>query len=253
MSDPSVTILNADRVPEEVEADIARTKAETIKAEAEARKASAEAAKTEHEAEVARIEAEEAGFALEKVKINFDREQEKRDRELAENSYQHIYYFNERIDAGSVKVCMQELDYWDRSAPECPIEIIFFSPGGGVIEGMALFDKITQLRAQGHQVTTAAIGYAASMAGILLQAGDKRVMGHESYILIHEVSFGAGGKIGEVEDEVAFVKKIQSRVLDIFASRSKLSKATIARKWRRKDWWLDSTEALKAGFVDELR
>jgi ATP-dependent protease ClpP protease subunit len=78
-------------------------------------------------------------------------------------------------------------------------------------------------------------------------------MGHESYILIHEVSFGAGGKIGEVEDEVAFVKKIQSRVLDIFASRSKLSKATIARKWRRKDWWLDSTEALKAGFVDELR
>jgi len=241
------------RTPQEIDADINKTKAETEKAQAEARKALAEAMKTEHEAEVARIEADEARYALKKVEINFERDKEKRQRELADNTYHHIYYFNSAVNSTSVKECMEELAYWHRSCPDCDIEIIFFSPGGSVIDGMALFDYIQQIRTQGHHVITTCLGYAASMAGILLQAGDQRVMGKESYILIHEVSFGAGGKIGEVEDEVAFVKKIQSRVLDIFAARSKLSKSAIARKWRRKDWWLDSTEALKLGFVDELR
>jgi len=241
------------RTPEEIAADIAKTQAETEKAQAEACKAQAEARKTNFEADEARIQALEADYALKKVEINFERDQEKRQRELADNVYHHIYYFNSAVNSTAVKECMEELAYWSRSCPGCDIEIIFFSPGGAVIDGMALFDYIQQIRAQGHHVTTTCLGYAASMAGILLQAGDERVMGKESYILIHEVSFGAGGKIGEVEDEVAFVKKIQSRVLDIFANRSKLTKGAIARKWRRKDWWLDSAEALKLGFVDSLR
>jgi ATP-dependent Clp endopeptidase proteolytic subunit ClpP len=249
-----------ERTTAEIEAEVEKTKAEAEKAKAEARKAVAEALKLEHEAEEARIEAKEADYALQKVEINHARELEKRERELAENSYHHIYTFEGAVNDMSVNKCINELNYWHRSDPGCPIEVIFFSPGGSVIDGMALFDYLQHLRAGGHHITTTAMGYAASMAGILLQAGDKRVMSRESYILIHEVSFGAAGKIGEVEDEVAFVKKIQSRVLDIFAERSKasgaerpLTKAAIARKWRRKDWWLDSVEALRHGFVDEVR
>ena len=55
------------------------------------------------------------------------------------------------------------------------------------------------------------------MAGILLQAGDIRIMGAESWLMIHEISFGASGKIGEIEDTVEWVKKIQERVVKIFA------------------------------------
>ena len=29
--------------------------------------------------------------------------------------------------------------------------------------------------------------------------------------------------------------------------------AAIKRRWHRKDWWIDSDEALKLGFVDEIR
>jgi ATP-dependent protease ClpP protease subunit len=91
------------------------------------------------------------------------------------------------------------------------------------------------------------------MAGILLQAGDVRIMGKESWLLIHQVSFGASGSFGEVEDTTKWVDRIQDRVLDIFASRSKMSKAQIKRKWNRTDWWISSDEALKLGFVDETR
>jgi ATP-dependent protease ClpP protease subunit len=93
---------------------------------------------------------------------------------------------------------------------------------------------------------------AASMAGILLQAGDERVMGKETWVLLHEASFLAAGKIGEVDDTVEWVKKVQKRILAIFAGRSNLSRSQIERRWKRKDWWLSSTDCLKHGFVDKV-
>jgi ATP-dependent Clp protease protease subunit len=148
---------------------------------------------------------------------------------------------------------MHVLTEWSRKEPGCPIEIRFNSPGGSVIDGMAFWDFLMSLKRDGHHLTTVAIGYAASMAGILLQAGDTRVMYAESWLMIHEVSFGARGKIGDIEDTVEWVKKIQARVIDIFAERSRLSKAQIKRNWARKDWWLDARESLRDGFIDEIR
>jgi ATP-dependent Clp endopeptidase proteolytic subunit ClpP len=175
---------------------------------------------------------------------------------LAGDHYHRTYVYNGSINATGVQSCMAKLAEWQRTAatdaPE-PIEIVFNSPGGSVIDGMALFDYIQVLRRAGHRITTVTYGMAASMAGILLQAGDVRVMGKESYLLIHEVAFGAGGKIGEVEDEVAFVKKIQGRIVRILADRSVLTQQQIKRNWQRKDWWLDSDEALRLKLVDEVR
>ena len=71
--------------------------------------------------------------------------------------------------------------------------------------------------------------------------------------MIHEASFGSSGKTSEVEDRVEWVKRVQERILDIFAARSHMTKRAIKTKWARKDWWLSSDEALKAGFVDAIR
>ncbi len=174
---------------------------------------------------------------------------------LAGDHYHRTYVYNGSINAAGVQSCMAKLAEWHRTAGPSPeaIEIVFNSPGGSVIDGMALFDYIQVLRRAGHQITTVTYGMAASMAGILLQAGDVRVMGKESYLLIHEIAFGAGGKIGEIEDEVAFAKKIQGRIVTILSERSNLSPATIKKNWARKDWWLDSDEALRLGLVDEVR
>jgi ATP-dependent Clp endopeptidase proteolytic subunit ClpP len=147
---------------------------------------------------------------------------------------------------------MRRLAIWHRLEPGSDIEIIFTSPGGDVISGLALFDYIQELRASGHKVTTKAQGYAASMASILLQAGDVRVMNAEAWLLIHEASFGAGGKLGEVEDTVEWVKKVSKRIKDIYAKRSSLTAPQIEQRWRRKDWWIDADEALKLGFCDEI-
>ena len=85
--------------------------------------------------------------------------------------------------------------------------------------------------------------------------GDVRVMGRESYLMIHEISAGAGGKIGEINDAVKFYERVCERVVDIFVSRSggKCSRAQFKKNWNRADWWIDSAEALRWGFVDAVR
>ena len=260
------------------------------------------------------------GYALEFALLNKTiaeistrREQRSEDIAMAGDRFKHFYAYNEPVTARSVTECISQLTEWQRLAPVVDgvsqpmvITIVFDSPGGSVIDGLHLYDFIQELKFQGHTIITKTLGMAASMAGILLQAGTKRVMGSEAYVLIHEVSFMAGGPIGVVEDEVEFVKMIQARVLDIFARKAARAlegpklpketetayqkrlderfderrdffehgkrveakinvKATSTRKattrtqitreggWSRKDWWLNSDQALEAGFVDEVQ
>ena len=94
---------------------------------------------------------------------------------------------------------------------------------------------------------------AASMGGVLLQAGTRRIMAPQSSLLIHEAQFNTSGSFGQVEDQVDYVKKLQERILDILAERSTLSKRQIKTRWLRKNWWLMADEALELGFVDAIK
>lgn len=212
--------------------------AEASKLNAEADAASAQARKTVAEAELVELQL-------------WVTEREEADS-LSRCWYTRTFHFTAPVDQSAVAACIDATERWQKLDPKAPITIILTSPGGSVIPGVALFDHILALRSRGCEVIIVVRGYAASMAAILLQAGSKRVMGPQSYLLIHEVSAGTGGKMGEMEDDLGFYRMLQGRIVDIFATRSKLTKKEIRDKWRRKDWWLDSTEAMKLGLVDEI-
>tara|TARA_Y100000593_G_scaffold94174_1_gene192004 strand:- start:15657 stop:16406 length:750 start_codon:yes stop_codon:yes gene_type:complete len=221
-----------NRSKAEIEADIRKVEAEVRQIEAEARKLEAEAARAE-------IDYEDAATA--------------RDKRLATDEENFLFRFSRDVNEASVAGCMTKLTQWHRRSPKCDIEIVFSSPGGSIIDGFELFDFIQDLRNNGHKITTGSLGMAASMAGILLQAGDVRWIGHQAWMMIHRAAFGAIGKTYEVEDEVRLVKRIEDRCLDIFISRSKLTKQKIKRNWDRKDWWIDADECLELGLVDEIK
>jgi ATP-dependent Clp protease protease subunit len=164
-----------------------------------------------------------------------------------------LYTFYGGVDRNSVRECIEDLGKWSRRTPNGDMRIIFNSPGGSVLDGLALYDYIQELRSAGHYIETVTLGMAASMGGVLLQAGERRVAGRNAHILIHEVSSLNMGKVSEMEDELEFCKKLQTKILDILAERSTMSKAQIKRRWSRKDWWIDSQEALDLGFIDEIR
>lgn len=181
-----------------------------------------------------------------------DRERREADNQ-ADADVARIYSFLESVTTDSVADCMDDLGIWARRDPGRPITIIFNSPGGSVIEGLALYDFLDDLK-KSHdvEITTVARGMAASMGGVLLQAGDKRIVGRNAHVLIHEVSSVGFGKLSEMEDEVKFCKRLQERLLDILADRSTMSKRQIRTKWKRKDWWLDAKETVSLGFADEI-
>lgn len=187
--------------------------------------------------------------------------QRKWDDIRAGDPYHRLYRFNSEVSGKSVADAITQLNLWRRQEPGADIEIIFSSPGGDVVSGMAFWDYLKGLKEAGHKLTTGSEGYAASMAGILLQAGDVRWIGRESYLLIHEIQAGMMGSFGELEDRMKWLEKVQQRILDIFALRCAAAtggdkdaiRKRIAKEWKRTDWWLDSKEALSLGLVDQVR
>jgi ATP-dependent Clp endopeptidase proteolytic subunit ClpP len=174
-----------------------------------------------------------------------------RDENASSNEAQ-VYYFHGPVSPITSADCVELLAMWARKNPGSDMTVVFNSPGGSVFEGLALYDSIQDIRARGHHVTTKSIGMAASMGGVLLQAGDERVMGQNGFMLIHEVSGGNMGKASELEDVLKFMGRLQDKCCGILASRSTLSVAQIKRRWKKTDWWLDSEEALRYGFIDRI-
>ncbi len=220
--------------------------AETAHLEARALKEQAETRKLDAEARYARAQADAAELLL-------DREHEKRAKELAADEHHRVYVFDQAVSDTSVKRCINQLTTWARQDPKCAIEVQINSPGGSIFDGFALIDFIRDLREKGHHVTMLAYGMAASMAGVLLQVADTRVMGANCLMLIHEGSLGAMGDFDKVEDRVELMKLMHKRILTLFTARANVSEGFIRTRWRRKDWWLTAETALKHGFIDEIR
>lgn len=205
-------------------------------------------------AEIAALESEQAAnAAVARMKTyEADLLEHRVLNERASSDEANIYYFHGAVNSISSSDCIESVGFWTRKRPGSDITIIFNSPGGGVFEGLALYDFIKDIRARGHKVTTKSVGMAASMGGILLQAGEERVMGPNAYMLIHEVSAGTMGKVSEMEDALEFSNRLQEKLLSILAERSSMTAAQIKRKWKKKDWWLDAQEALELGFIDRI-
>lgn len=216
------------------------------KERAELRQALADAAKAETEAARAALE-------LEAREVEVEAARKHRERHDALDGSNRVYYFNDAVDPYSVEACRNTLRAWSRLYPGEPIEVVFNSPGGSVFDGFDLFDVIRDLSAKGHHVTTVVAGIAASMAGVLVQAGDTRVIGRRSYLHLHEVSTGALGKASDLKDTAELAERLTMDACRIYAERSNKTADEVYEMMRRHEVYLTAEEALDLGFVDVIR
>lgn len=199
-------------------------------------------------------QATEALFAAQTKNIelqNIITEKQLKEHDASQDVHR-IYTFTATVSAPSVVSCISVLGQWFREDPSRPATVVFNSPGGDVVEGLALFDFIKSLQARGMIVNTHAIGEVASMAAVLLQAGNQRTIGPNCYMLLHEVTAADIGTLTQLTDKVRFFKELQNRLLDILAERSTLSKRSITRGWKNKDWAFFGDEAVAKGFADAV-
>jgi ATP-dependent Clp endopeptidase proteolytic subunit ClpP len=180
-------------------------------------------------------------------------EDTERDRQVKLGKIRVLDIFD-AIMPKNVYAWIDALEHWSRRDPGGDITININSPGGSVTHGLALYDTIQRLRRNGHRVTVRGSGLVASMASVLLQAGDERVMDKRAKLLIHEGGANMRGEMtaGEMEDAQFFGKVLRDDILDIYVERSNMTKRQIETKWKRRDWLLTADEALKYGFVDRV-
>jgi ATP-dependent Clp endopeptidase proteolytic subunit ClpP len=188
--------------------------------------------------------------AIKRLKLKSEREYQR--RKAADASAARIYTFTAGVNSDTVARAIDTVGQWVREDRTRPVEVVFNSPGGAVFAGLGLYDFLRLVDEAGTPVTTTATGYAASMGGVLLQAGSTRRMTPNAWLMIHEVSSIAIGKSSELADNAELSKRLYDQLVGILAERSSLSAAQIKRKSDRRDWWLGAGEALEHGFVDEI-
>jgi ATP-dependent Clp protease protease subunit len=109
----------------------------------------------------------------------------------------NIIFIGTPIDDNIANLVIAQMLFLAQEDPEKDIQLYINSPGGSITAGMAIYDTMQYVK---NDVTTICIGQAASMAALLLAAGQnkKRLALPNSRILIHQPSMG--GLSGQATD-----------------------------------------------------
>lgn len=142
------------------------------------------------------------------------------------------------------------LDQRDQSKD---IYLYINSPGGSVVDGLAIYDTIQFIR---PDVVTLCVGEAASMASVLLAAGTKgkRKALPNSRIMIHQISstFGSQSiKLSDQEIDLKETRRLEDRVNEILAFHTGKTPKQI-KKDSKDDYWFSPEDAKNYGLVDQI-
>ena len=153
------------------------------------------------------------------------------------------------VDADSVNALIRELRYLQRQDPEGEITMYINSPGGGVDNGLALYDV---MQAISCPVRTVCVGLAASMAALLFISGSRRDMLPHSRLMIHDPLIvrtgGSALRLKAVSDDLMETRQITARVI---AEHSGKSLEEILEK-TATDSFFRAEEAVAFGLADNI-
>lgn len=161
-----------------------------------------------------------------------------------------MIYLNCNVEESSATEIIRDLLKLD-SCNHKDITMYINSGGGSVSAGLAIYDIMNMIKSD---VKTICIGRCASIASIILINGakGKRFILPNAEIMIHELSSSMIGKISEVEGRFEHAREINNRIQEIIVKKTKKSLEEIKIETDRKDTWMNSQEALKYGFIDEI-
>ncbi|OKJ09319.1 ClpP family protease [Kitasatospora sp. CB01950] len=163
---------------------------------------------------------------------------------------QRIVLLGTQVDEVSAnRVCAQLL-LLSAEDPRTDISLYINSPGGSVTAGLAIYDT---MRLIPNDVSTLAMGFAASMGQFLLTVGaaGKRFALPNARIMMHQPSAGIGGTASDVAIQAENLEYTKQAIERITAAHTGQSVETITRDGDR-DRWFTAEEAKEYGMVDQV-
>ena len=161
-----------------------------------------------------------------------------------------IIFLGTPIDDYVANVIQAQLLFLDTSDPGKDISIYLNSPGGSVHAGLGIYDTMQYI---GSDVATICTGMAASMAAVLLVAGEKgkRSALKHSRVMIHQPMGGMQGQASDMEINYKQIMLLRDELYQIISDHSGQSFEKIMKDSDR-DYWMTSAEALEYGMIDQV-
>lgn len=161
-----------------------------------------------------------------------------------------IIFLGDAIDDEVSNIITAQLLFLDSAEPGKDISIYINSPGGSVYAGFGIYDTMQYIQSD---VSTICTGMAASMASVLLAAGEqeKRFALPHSRIMIHQPIGGMQGQASDMEIEMKEMNRVKKELYDILSTHTGKPYKTIVKNADR-DYWMTSKEAVEYGIIDEV-
>ncbi len=161
-----------------------------------------------------------------------------------------IIFLGIPIDDYVANIIQAQLLFLESSDPGKDIQIYFNSPGGSVHAGLGIYDTMQYINCN---IATICTGMAASMAAVLMTAGEKgkRSALKHSRIMIHQPMGGAQGQASDIEITAREISKLKKELYEIIAFHSGQTVEKVEKDSDR-DYWMTAEEAKEYGMIDEI-
>lgn len=161
-----------------------------------------------------------------------------------------IIFLSTDVNDYTATVVQGQLLYLDSVDPGKDISIYLNSPGGSVTAGLGLYDTMQFVKSD---VSTICIGMAASMAAVLLVAGQKgkRFALPHSRVMIHQPLGGVQGQASDIEITAREILKYKKELYSIISQHSGQPVEKVERDGDR-DFWMTAQESLDYGMIDGI-
>ena len=161
-----------------------------------------------------------------------------------------IIFLGGPIETHMANTVIAQLLFLEKENPNEDIQMFINSPGGVINAGMAILDTMNYIRCD---VSTIAVGLAASMGSFLLAHGSKgkRFALPNSKIHIHQPLGGVEGQASDIAIEAQEILKVREQLYKMLAKQTGQSVKQIEKDAER-DKYFTANEAKEYGLVDKV-
>ncbi|HPC47035.1 MAG TPA: ATP-dependent Clp endopeptidase proteolytic subunit ClpP [Deltaproteobacteria bacterium] len=161
-----------------------------------------------------------------------------------------IVMLGTEIDDDVANLLVAQFLFLESEDPDKDISFYINSPGGSVTAGLAVYDTMQYIR---PKVSTICVGQAASMAALLLSAGEQgmRYALPHARILIHQPLGGAQGQVTDVNIQVQEMLRLKDALTRILSRHTgqPIEKVSIDTE---RDYFMSVADAQKYGIIDHV-
>ena len=163
---------------------------------------------------------------------------------------ERIIFVGTGIDDDVANLVIAQMLFLESEDPDNDIHLYINSPGGIVTSGLAIYDTMEYIR---PKVSTLCMGQAASIAALLLSAGEKgkRYALPHSRILIHQPMGGFQGQASDVDIQAREILRLREELNQILVRHTHQKLERIQTDTDR-DFYMTGLQAKEYGIVDEV-